>query len=544
MKNLNFKMLLLFALAAPFAGKAQQMEHLNANLVKAGIGIGGNLFSAIVDSNVNNATWGAFEVPVGSGATSVFTAAVWLTATDANNNVHCASQRYKADEPGFTDGPVAGTYNTAYNQFYNRVFKVTRQEVNTHLANSFPMQLAQVSMPVKMWPGKGNPFVAAQFGVTIADRLAPFVDTNNDGIYNPEQGDFPLICGDEGIFFVFNSQRNGVDSFDFEIRGLAEAFAGSGLQNDAITNTVFVSYEVENKSGKNYNDFRFSLYEDIDLGCFANDRIGCDPGMNLMFGYNGTIADPSCNGSTGYMPYKVAHGAKFLNASLSSFGYFTNGAASSMSDPGTCQQYRNYATGFWSDGTPFSFGGVGYNTGGATSFIFPGNPSDTMQWSEMKPSVAAVLPAGDRRVVGSVSAPTFNAGETRHFDMAFTTSYDSLSTPLGIIDTLKRDELIVQNFYYNSILACRANNRVSGINEAGNNFGFEFSPNPAQNEISIQSQLAIDELQLLDMQGRVVLNRKAPGTNNVLDVSAVAPGVYLLQLKAGGKSTSKKLVIE
>ncbi|MFN8287158.1 MAG: T9SS type A sorting domain-containing protein [Chitinophagales bacterium] len=540
MKKLNILTILLAVLVPGL--KAQQTEYLDANLVKAGIGIGGNLFSTMVDTNFTNSTWGNFQVPVGWGASSIFTTGLWLSGNDGSNNLHVAAQRYNEGDPGFADGPIASSYNTPYNQFFHRVFKVTKQQIDAHRANTFPIAITQVNTALKMWPGKGNVYVQTQYGVTINNRLAPFIDANNDGVYNPELGDYPDICGDQGIFFVFNRQRLAQDNFDIEVRGLAESFGGSGLQNDAITNTVFVSYEIENKSAQSYNDFYLSLFEDIDLGCYMNDRVGCDTNLNLMFGYNGTSPDIDCNGSKGYGVYKVAHGVKFLNNDLATFGYFTNGAPASMSDPTTAQQYRNYATGLWNDGTHFTEGGTGHGGVTATNYIFPGNPANNQDWSEMQPAVSAVLPAGDRRFFGSAACGNFSAGEIKHFDLAFTSSYDSLSTMLGIIDTLKRDEVIVQNFYSNTILACRANAGV-GIAET-KSFEFGLHPNPSNDQVMVTSPELIDELQISDLQGRVVLLQKNSGNKALINVAQLAAGVYVVKLKGGDKLASQKLVVK
>ena len=37
-----------------------------------------------------------------------------------------------------------------------------------------------------------------------APYLAPFVDVDYDGLYNPALGDYPDVMGDQAIFFIFN----------------------------------------------------------------------------------------------------------------------------------------------------------------------------------------------------------------------------------------------------------------------------------------------------------------------------------------------------
>jgi len=34
-----------------------------------------------------------------------------------------------------------------------------------------------------------------------SEKIAPFYDNNNDGIYDPMAGDYPQIKGDQALFF-------------------------------------------------------------------------------------------------------------------------------------------------------------------------------------------------------------------------------------------------------------------------------------------------------------------------------------------------------
>jgi hypothetical protein len=54
------------------------------------------------------------------------------------------------------------------------------------------LPLAGISDSVKYWPGKGNPYLAAQ-GYDVSGVLAPFYDADGDGVYDPAHGDYPSI---------------------------------------------------------------------------------------------------------------------------------------------------------------------------------------------------------------------------------------------------------------------------------------------------------------------------------------------------------------
>jgi hypothetical protein len=202
-------------------------------------------------------------------------------------------------------------------------------------------------------------------------------------------------------------------------------------------------------------------------------------------------------------------------------------------------------TGYWVDGTPFTEGGTGYLGSQLTKFVFPGDPNDTAQWSEY--SVRAVLPAGDRRMVGSTGPMNFNAGEIKHFDLAFTTSYDSTNaTFISIVDTLKRDADIVQAFYNNNVVPCRNQLITLGINQPGNDpvFNVSIFPNPSNTQITMEADADIESLTMMDVTGRIVMQKSVNTKRLSINIASLAKGVYLLKLKSGNRLGVKKLVIE
>ncbi len=88
---------------------------------------------------------------------------------------------------------------------------------------------------------------------------------------------------------------------------------------------------------------------------------------------------------------------------MTSFTYAENGSIGApppaTTDPqrGREDGFYNYIRGFWSDGTPFTFGGTGYNPGSTDSvrYAFPGEPNVDSEWS----MCSANMPFGDRRTL-------------------------------------------------------------------------------------------------------------------------------------------------
>ena len=442
---------------------------------------------------------------------------------------------------------------------YKRVFKVTQAQISQFKNLSFPANVAQVDSAILYWPGAQNPSVLSDYGVNISSQLAPFVDVNHNGIYDPLQGDYPGIIGDEGIFFVFNDARkphtetNGFP-LGVEIRGIATSFTDSTTplpyEKRAVNNAIFVQYEVENKSDTNYTGFDFAMWLDPDLGCFNNDYVGCDTTRDLMMCYNGTSPDPNCSPELGYGSINAALGVKYLNHPMNVFGYFTNMGGAATGDPISAMQYRNYSEGLWVDNSPFTWDSIGYYSEPPTptTFIFPGDPNDSTQWSEihLQDRGSPINNPGDRRMFSSTRNLNFNIGETKCFDFAFFTSLDTSSNTdmFKIVDTLKRDADIIQAFYNTHFTPCQGQFTLAVPEIKARPLNVSIFPNPTSNQITIEASDNIQTLQLMDVTGRVLIDKTVGSSRVVLSVSNLAKGVYMLSVMSNGNNVVRKVVVE
>ncbi len=90
-----------------------------------------------------------------------------------------------------------------------------------------------------------------------------------------------------------------------------------------------------------------------------------------------------------------------IELGMSSFVYSNNAGvgspAAATTDPGIAEEFYNYLTGNWRDGTPFTEGGSGYNPGSTDliPYAFPGRPNVDTEWS----MCSSDQPFGDRRTI-------------------------------------------------------------------------------------------------------------------------------------------------
>ncbi len=372
----------------------------------------------------------------------LFAGAIWVSGVDAGGNLKVAAMRYRQVGYDFWAGPLdnKGEVNRATCVKWDRHFNVLGAEIE-QLQTAFEagggQQLTQASVPTNVlrWPGKGNPVLAAE-GFEMSSVLAPFRDNDGDGIYDPTKGDFPTIYasafpapdtlgayGDQMIFWVMNDAGNihtesSGQGIGIQVNTLAFAFKTT----DEINNMTFYRYNITNKSSLGLRQTYISQWSDPDLGNAADDYVGCDVPRRLAFVYNADNFDEAANGVGGYGTQLPLGGIVFFEGpkddngnelGLTSFVYFNNEVSGPRRDPGNAVEYRNYMTGRWLDGTPFTLGGNGYGGTDVTNYCFPGDPADPSQWSECNNQVSGPNAKGDRRMVQTSGPFLLNPGITQ-----------------------------------------------------------------------------------------------------------------------------------
>lgn len=426
--------------AACNAGQIQ--TELAVNNIRTTILTGGDMWW---DLNVAR-----YEIPKGGGASSVFSGSLWIGGIDAGGQLKVAAMTYRQTGNDFWPGPL-DTVSVSIDQTvcdqYDKHFRMKRSEVDEFYANYVVGNTPGYQIPnsILAWPGNGDP------GKNQGHYLAPFYDSNGDGIYNPYDKDYPdydetgsgcsaKLYGDETLWWVFNDKGNihtesGAAAIGLEIQ--AQAFGFN--TNDEINNMSFYAYKVINRSTYTLNQCYFGQWVDADLGFYNDDYVGCDVGRGLGYCYNGDAQDgtgapgeyglnPPCVGVDFFQGPRVdttdgvdndrdcvtdedddpnTPGFQYEQCIMSKFVYYNNDFTV-LGNPVGGQDIYNYLKGYWKDNTPITYGGNGHNTGTPCNFMFPDNsdqqygwgvggscssPASTTPWNETN----APNPVGDRR---------------------------------------------------------------------------------------------------------------------------------------------------
>jgi hypothetical protein len=275
------------------------------------------------------------------------------------------------------------------------------------------------------------------------------------------------ITGDQMLFCVFND-ANPVNHMavwqtmpiGLEIRLLVWAYTGP---TEALANTIFMRYEMINKGSVDIDSVYIGFFFDHDIGEAIDDYVGCDPELNLGYGYNGDATDdyqgrviygdrPPCIGCDllkGPMVPQIGSSARRMNGAivtdhrnLGMTAFFKYVAAhyiwydpSLQSAEGGVEAYNNLKGLSW-NGTPM----VDPVTGLTTPFVNPGDPVSGTGWL-----ASHDRPPGDNRCLLSSGPFEQASGDTQEVVIAIIAAQGS--NHLESISWMRQYDKIIQKYY-------------------------------------------------------------------------------------------------
>lgn len=478
---------------------------------------------------------------------SIFAANIWMSGLDDDSILHVAASKYQSEGLDYFYGPISNNFTDSnYINKYNKLWKITRQQIINHI-NNYSNENYQMPEVIKSWPANGDENSGE------AHNLAPYFDVNNNDIYEPAQGDYPLIRGDEAVYFIFNdnsykhTESEAFAELGFEVHGMAYAF---DTTDDALNNTIFITYKIINRSNNNYHDLHISQWVDFDLGYGFDDRVGFDRQLDMFYVYNGDSVDGPGLLAT-YPLNPPAQGAMLLNRQASGFLYYNNSAAGN-GVPEWYRDYYNYQRNRWRDGQTMRYGGNGYSDvlirDSLVNFMLDGDPVTQTGWTE----VSAGYTPGDRRGVTNCFIGDVAPGEEFCFDVAYPFAWDYFgSAPTTSLTLLRQNASKVRTFFLSKYSQCNVFDEfpeviVSDNNIEANNI-VTLYPNPTNKEVRLTlNNLSKATITITDLQGKIVktINVAKQTTEVTIDVSGFVAGTYTITIQTDEKCINKKLIVQ
>lgn len=538
--------------------ESQAIEYLHGNEVKAAFRNGGDQFwdgSAV-----------QYAVPYTQGQNplhTIFAGALWMGGYDQGGTLKLAAQTYRSSGNDYWAGPLDHTGTPISCTNYDKIWKVSGAAVRALILDFEDDGVVSNNPDATLlaWPGKGNPHFFSSNGFALpAQDLAPFADKNNDGIYNPWDGDYPIadedhptVIADEILWMVFNdkgnvhTQTNGT-ALGAEVHLTAYAFHCTG--SDLINRTIFTKYKIFNKGSLSLYQFKVGLWTDFDLGCGADDFIGTIPSMNTVYAYNqDNNDDVSCGSlSSGYGVNPPVQALTLLNRSLDASAYYINSSWDPKGGPSSTLGYYRYLSGFWPNGYKQTAGGDGYNPSNPNApnavFIFPDNPNDASGWSMTTGNLSGL----DTRSLAIVSPGIFYPGPQNaiELDVAYSYHRDLDSNNLQNVNLMYQQIPLVQHFYDNGYDNGTCS-YVLGTAEMPNleaAVGIKVYPNPTHQTFFVEAEEGVIEtIELLNVLGQSVKTISGQGQQVECSVEGLAKGVYWLKVEQKGKTWTQKIQI-
>ncbi len=272
------------------------------------------------------------------------------------------------------------------------------------------------------------------------DLGAPFVDVDQNGIYNPvldekgypdpAKGDYPGIKeAAQTIWYVMtdgdsllSKNFHGSEPIGFELQVTVW-----GYDFIPYRDVIFKKFKFIYHGTTPAEEVRFGYWMDSDVGNYADDLVGCVPQFNLGYAYNGSPDDKDFDY---YSLVPAAMGVMFLPwlnpdsdfPELHSFGYF--GSGDPWADPvlghydGTLQWF-NFLRGYLpstdlQNPHPFIHQS-GPQKGEQTFFPLDGDPIAGPSAGDVD---GVYLAPGDRRFMITLPAVTMNPGDVKEFTFA------------------------------------------------------------------------------------------------------------------------------
>ena len=509
--------------------RAIAKDSLDVNNVISKVFEFGPPFSSTLDRRA-----GGFGFPKNNPTYTTYVADFMFSGRDS------ASMIYRStDVPFFTEwnnGPVSNV--RAMNKNY--MVKIQKQEVLNHIAN---YNQTGYNMPysIRNWPALGDSSLG------IAADLAPFIDVNQNGCYDPQNGDYPYMKGDEAIYWI----RNYPDS-SLKLEYHYMLYAYNSSQIPELNQAQFLECRIVNRGPGSYDRVKLGLYFDGDMGNPSDDYVGSDSVNSITYFYNGDNFDEAFQGQPGFGANSPAVGVKYLSDSMTNAAYFNIGGTSTQ--PSFAIEWFNLFNSILSNGVPITYDYFGWNSTQKANIMYAGDPLSQTGWTERTPGsgLQANFP-GDRRSVSSFEEFTLGSGESKIVEVVMGYGRkDSTNSHLENISEMVRvlnrvgdywDSIPAHNFTYGSNYNCPAAVGLADLKVA--DAQLRIYPNPANEILNIESDLLMSEVQLYSISGALVRDLRASSKRMRIDLSDMNKGLYILRISdEQGRWTSRKLIVE
>ncbi|KAB1061810.1 T9SS type A sorting domain-containing protein [Salibacter halophilus] len=456
--------------------------------------------------------------------------------------------RLRLDSTNFKSGAFQNDSNSKRNFI---TWKVTRAQIEDHIQNHNSAGY-ETPTDIESWPAHGL------VNEGESQCLAPFIDVDNNGIYEPDKGDYPQIRGDQAVYTIFNDLRKSnqrpIDPVGLECHLMIYGY--DSVNNAALSNTYFISYTIVNIGNNTYEDFKTSQFIDGGIGGFNDDLMGVDTVDQYIYSVNHDDFDEGQDFSDGFGQNPPATALVSLSHDYTSFTVTDGDTASKLSYPYNPQEKANYMDGYKANRSSYftnSFRATNASqaSGVPTKFVFSGSPYLSNGWTPIS-DVTISNENHLRHNAGIASSyhGTFKPGDTIYKDFAFTVAENS-STGLyhemndldNQVQTIK--QWFTQKQFESWKRGCIAYNSVPD-RDLTENSSFKLYPNPAENYVKVEfsvDQKSTSRVEVFNTLGAMVRSQKVSDNREIIQLDNMPAGIYLIRVSGSEVNETKRLIV-
>ncbi len=498
--------ILLLVSLVPLVGSAQS-NTLYVNDLKV----------KVVNHPDSTASYG-IDIHSKQGETLVYKLGLWIGGK-VNGELRTAVQTFGQNGADFTSGPLNITTGKTKDErirSYAHVWAITRFEIEEFKNKGI------ISPNIRDWPAGVN---RKQSKGQESANMAPFVDINSNGLYEPEKGDYPRIKGDQMLWWVYNDRgedRATQNSIGVEIQATAYVYycdtITTGSAIEALNKAVFFEFDIINRSQDEVDSLYLGSFMDGDISepNHVASLAGCDSNLNVAYNYARNF---------GSLSKKAILNMKYLGddktpLQVNSIISYSNNAGF-LGNPIAAADFYHYLQGKDKNGKSYS-----------TRYWFQTDiKSDTRQTPM---DVRSVMSAGPIRLKPGEIVPYNFAIILTESTLPIKESVDINTASLRLLDSF---------YVTDSFPVCRR--FPTGISNQANQKKVHVFPNPTSGQLNFSNvnPTEIFWVTITDLNGKIVFTTRQR-LNKPLNLTSLSNGVYIANLRGGRSIRNIKFMVQ
>jgi len=514
---------------------AQTYDHLDYNQIKAIVFSNGQLFN-----NTPEGCMPGYEVPQGMNTYTIFSANLWIAGLDNENKIRSFAPKFNQNYVNYFGPASDDCKSEEFRLTYDKVWKVDIAEILFHIDN-FDKPGYEMPESFSTWPAEGN----IHNGEAL--NLAPYYDYNQNGIYDPESGDFPLIKGDYAVYFIYKDTDEhyylSQDDMGLEFHGMLYGF--NSTIGSVFSETLFLNYQIINRSQTNYSDVYAGLWTDFDLGYVYDDVFGSDSVNQMMYVYNSNIEDgygvEDVYAEDFYGSPAPVQAVMLLNSEVHAAvdpDYYSGAHPGILYDYDDAVTY-NVLQGKSMNGVPY-FNPFALENGDTviTTYNYSGYPENGTGWIAPYAEYG-----GDVRGLISAGPYTLNSGEKICLDFALPYARDLQGDNLSALSVLREKAGAILDFFEENDLGCDSY-QTGILDRISKQDKITVYPNPSNGEFNVDLSDIAEKTKIVriySIEGKLL--EEFTSTESELELSIQTKGSYLLFLETSKNKYVSKFEI-